>query len=69
MLFQVIKSLAQGQEWVDTPFPRVTMCDMKIRRLGTDIYIHRPKLMEQLIKYQYISYTPLIKIMGQLMMV
>lgn len=36
--FEVLKSLAQGREWADTPFPRVTMCDMKIRRLGN---VHR----------------------------
>ena len=31
----VIKSLANGEDWVDSyRFPRVTMCDFKVRRLG-----------------------------------
>ena len=36
--FHVLAELFQGREWVKTPFPRVTMCDMKVRRLGN---IHR----------------------------
>ena len=31
----VIRSLANGEEWTDSyRFPRVTMCDFKVRRLG-----------------------------------
>ncbi|KAK2140583.1 hypothetical protein LSH36_1297g00000, partial [Paralvinella palmiformis] len=31
----VMKSLAQGEDWTASPrFPRVTMCDFKVRRLG-----------------------------------
>ena len=32
---EVIKALARGEDWTASPrFPRVTMCDFKVRRLG-----------------------------------